>query len=264
MPTTFIGLGLFVLFLTPGLCFFLVRATRRPQRDLTVLQETGAVLLVSVVVGLALLGLFGVIRLAAPGLTPDVGALIRAPGDYWRAEYLKVSIWTVVLVIAACIAAAVGGYHEYRLSAFLRGRLGRYFAESAWYLMLEEPENEILVECKLDDGSVLSGWFVTGSAQFEETGDRDLVLASPIRIQEDHDQRVIADVGSVILSARRIVNMRLYYYPTGSADMDRRSEGIAGPLVSIPALQQSDEDDPAEQPEDERPAGQGQRSAEIP
>src|SRR5215211_2386649 len=100
MPATFVGLVLFVVFLTPGLAFLIVQESRRPRREQSTVRETAILLLSGVVFDLLALGLFAIIHLIAPSITPDVGRLVRDRA-YLLSEYDAVLLWTIGLLLIA-------------------------------------------------------------------------------------------------------------------------------------------------------------------
>lgn len=44
-------------------------------------------------------------RVVAPGVTPDVGALIRTPGRHFKEHYGQLALWATGLLVFACLLA---------------------------------------------------------------------------------------------------------------------------------------------------------------
>lgn len=229
MPSTLLGLALFVVLLAPGLAFVLARERRLPERSLSVFRETAVVGCVSLAADLVVLAGFALLRVIAPGLTVDVGALVRAPGAYLRTGYLAVFWWSVALLAVATGLAVAAG------SGLLRGLLVRTglrrlagpvgvhdSGASAWWLLFNEhPDTDIHLGCLLDDGSFVSGWLHSFSTLSTDTADRDLTLAPPIQYRPPGTDETteIPRLGAAAVSARRI-SLLLVSYVRRPADPD--------------------------------------------
>lgn len=91
---------------------------------------------------------------------------------------------------------------------------------SAWWRLFEEHPHEghrIYVGCTLEDGSYVAGWLFSHAIDYEETADRDLILSGPVVFRPagagDGDDVELANVGAVVVSARRIVHLFVSYIP---------------------------------------------------
>jgi hypothetical protein len=214
VPSTLLGLTLFAVLLTPGLAFVLARERHRPERSLSAFRETAVVACASLAADLVALAGFAAIRAVAPGLTPDIGQLVRTPGNYLRIGYLPVFWWGVVLfAIATGLGAAAGSGLLRRVVA--RGPLARLAGPaethdsgvSAWWLLFNEhPEAEVHVGCLLNDGSFVSGWLHSFSNLSSDSPDRDLTLAPPIRFRPvgSLEAEDIPRLGAAAVSARQV------------------------------------------------------------
>lgn len=221
MPSTLLGLVVFVVSLAPGLVFVLLRERVAPQRVLSVFRETSVVICVSLAADAVVLMIFGVLRAALPTLTPDVGQLIRTPTDYLRASYVLVSWWSLgLLVLATGIAGLVGsGALRRGLSRLPRSpvspvSLPHEAGVSAWWLAFRnQPGSQVHVGCVLTDGSFVSGWLLSFSNQADDIADRDLTLASPIKYRPAGCDTVVEQmgVGSVVVAARQIALIFVSY-----------------------------------------------------
>ncbi len=219
MPNTFLGFVLILLTLAPGLAYFFVRSRRHPQRVLSNLQETGAVLLTSVVCILLALGTFGILRIVLPDRTPDLGQLIRDPTGYWRDSYLSLTWWSIVIILWACVVGATAG--AFRRPSWLARKPGLIVHESAWHrMLLSVAESQIYARCHLRDGSIIAGYLGSASPQYEESPDRDLVLVPPLR-EGPSDTLVPGNLSAVILSARDILRIDVAYLPPDTAEEER-------------------------------------------
>ncbi len=115
MPSTVLGLVLFLCFITPGLIFELLREHSRPERKYTVLRETSVVVVASV--GL-LLPATAVLLLArncvgevAPAFElrwfPHLYALAKAPAQYSASHLAPVVLFILLAVSLAGLFAYV-------------------------------------------------------------------------------------------------------------------------------------------------------------
>jgi hypothetical protein len=188
---------------------------------MSILQETAQLVCVSLVLDITVVVVFGLVRAAWPGGTPDVGRIVREPGAYLRQSYLMIGWWTLALLAVAVALAALAG------SGKLRGPLSRIpwlgitptvqpheSAASAWWLLFgEKPGRRVHVGCNLDDGSFVSGWLASYNTAIEENADRDLTLAAPIRYRAKDATTAteLANTSAVLVSARKIVVLFVSY-----------------------------------------------------
>jgi hypothetical protein len=232
VPSTLLGLVLFAVLLAPGLTFVLARERRIPERPLSAFRETAVVACVSLVADLVVLAGFAAVRAVAPGLTVDVGALVRAPAAYLRTGYRPVFWWGVILLAVATGLAVAAGSGWLRRQV-VRGRLRRLAgpgeahdsAVSAWWLLFNEhPDADVHVGCLLDDGSYVSGWLHSFSTVAADSSDRDLTLAPPIEFRPAGSQHLqeIPRLGAAAVSARQISVLLVSYVrrtkPTGASE----------------------------------------------
>ena len=212
MPTTLVGLLIFVAFLTPGFLHYIQRRALAPQRSLSPLVETATLTSISLATNAVALLVFGIIRFVIPHHTPDVGALLRLGGDYVIPRFPYVIGWGAGMLALSCaLAIAAARWRWFRSSA------GRLFTpvivdSSAWYQVFEEQvvgdgDTPIYVGCDLKDGSYLAGTLAWYSTDTEETGDRDLVLGPPLLRRHEGEQDDLAQFERVVVSAREIQTM---------------------------------------------------------
>lgn len=219
MPDTFVGLVLFLAFLTPGLVFTLVRERRRPQRELSAFRETAQTVLVGLLCNSLTLLAFSAIRLLAPDLTPDVGDFVRSPSVHFQEHFAFNLWWAAGLLLFSCILGAVLGRTSRIKVPIIRWskphvklrqmELGSIHFESAWYRLLHHSDDEVVVcACFLDDGGWVSGYVQSYSTEVEETADREIVLTRA-RYRAAGRSELLPLAGSTVVSARRMVLMQI-------------------------------------------------------
>jgi len=91
VPTSLLGLLLFVVLLAPGFAYTLCRERLTAHRPVSAFRETVALVFVGVLCDAVALGVFAVLRVLGPGWTPDVGALLRDPQGYALRHYAELS-----------------------------------------------------------------------------------------------------------------------------------------------------------------------------
>ena len=242
MPSTLVGLVISAVLLAPGLAFVLARDRRRPARSLSVFRETAVVVCASLAADLVTLTAFAVVRAVAPGLTPDVGRLIRTPGSYLRIAYLPMFWWATGLLATAVVGAAVTGAGRLR-RLVSRGPLDRFAGRdeahesgvSGWWLLFNEhPDTDVHVGCLLTDGSYLCGWLHSFSNLEADSPDRDLTLAPPIEFRPTGSQQAqeIPGLGAATVAARQIAALFVSYVrrpgPNPDADTSGNTDSSTG------------------------------------
>lgn len=225
MPSTLLGLAVFVICLAPGLAFIIARQRVAPQQTLSALRETAQLVCASLVADVVVLALFGIVRSAWPDHTPDVGRLVREPGEYLRAAYLSVAWWAVGLLAVAVLLAWTAGLGWWRrvlsfLPAVRPEAAPHESGTSAWWLLFQDkPGRRVHLGCALDDGTYVSGWLASYNTSINESGDRDLTLAAPIRFRAKGAAQAVelAGTSAVIISARNVVTVFVSYQSAGPA-----------------------------------------------
>lgn len=220
MPTTVTGLVLLIVLLLPGLTFVIIRERRGSERRPTPFRETGAVVFCSVLTELATLVLFALARGLMPGLTPDVGRLVREGLDYARVHYAQLGWWAVGLLLFACVLAAT--------AAVLTADKPHASAMSAWWVMFHSwfPGENPLVGCILEDGSYIEGRQASFNVSSEDSPDRDLVLVEPLKYRPPGATEAhTVPWGAACVSARRIVTMFVSYPPVPDVSYPPAPEG---------------------------------------
>ncbi|MFE7043128.1 DUF6338 family protein [Streptomyces atratus] len=211
MPSTFLGLVLFVVCLVPGFVYAAARDLRLPERTSSAFRETTRVLLASLAFDGVILAVFALIRIAAPARTPDTGRLVREGWGYVRDDYGRLTLWSCVLLAAAAGAALAA-------ARLLPRGPGPLSVESSWWLLFGRYPAQTgakcaYVGCELVDGSHLAGVLKHFAHQAEETGDRELALIAPLeyRPHSGVPSRPLAGHQLVSVSARQIKFLTVTY-----------------------------------------------------
>lgn len=210
MPENPVGLFLFVLFLTPGLAYTIIRRRRLPDSEFSTLRETALLVAISVACNaVAVLFIFAA-RQVVPGITPHLPKLLFSSSTYVPAHLGLVTIWLFGFV---ALASGVGG---------LLGLVGtqggipiRYV--SAWWTAFEgvPSGHSVYCGCWLEGGSWVGGYLSSYNTDVKETADRELILTNTLKYQDPSGEAgALDDVSSVIVSARRLVQLSVAYVPT--------------------------------------------------
>lgn len=237
MPTSLVGLLVFVVLLAPGFAFVVRRETRFVPRTASVFRETAVVILASVAANTVTLILFSIIRTLAPDSTPDVGVLITDPSGYFAEHYRSVGVWGAALLLSsitiAGLAAVPPRWLVTRWLSAPRWLQPRWLEEignpivyrSAWdRLMNLVPEDQegpvdVWVSCELQDGTYLSGPLFSLNPDVDEDADRELILKAPVlRRSPEADNPTRLDVGAVSVSARYVKYVGWSYVTPSETD----------------------------------------------
>lgn len=175
MPETVGSLIAFLLLVTPGICFELLRERSRPERARSAFRETAVVVVASVVLSGAALGVLLLIREIQSNWLPSPRDLVRSPGAY-STEHLEL----VVRALTAHVVLACGlAYAWHRLLCWKRPG-GKISPNPAWFEIVRgnaNPRNDrVLVSVELQDGSGVRG-LVKGYDLKPDQSLRSLVLA---------------------------------------------------------------------------------------
>jgi O-antigen/teichoic acid export membrane protein len=211
VPTTFVGLVIFVAFLTPGFLHFAQRRALAPRGERSTLIETTSVVSISLATNAVATALFGVARWRLPEHTPDIGALFRAGSTYWLDHLPYVLSWVSLVLVFSCVLAVVVARVE-RVRRFVNKLWPPVIIESsAWCETFAANEGDYPhAGIELADGTFASGRVVWYSTDLEETGDRDLVLGPPLQIRTAEGATDL-NVQRVIVAARDIRRIDVTY-----------------------------------------------------
>lgn len=233
MPTSLIGLLLFISLLTPGFIYLERRERWHPGIKYTTFRETSLVVVTSVLSLAVAAAILGLARAISPGHTPNVGAYVRVFTPYTKAHYREALVWGAVLLSLACVAASVaaippaflGRVPFARVAAWADRRRGDgspIVQKSGWGVAFDPPRTratprslkvEKWITVTLTDGTLIYGMLGSKATQIEETDDRDLVIAEPYKIRPSGVAEWPADSykGTLVVSAKRISYFNVQY-----------------------------------------------------
>jgi len=230
VPTTIIGLLIFVVLLTPGFCFALRRERgRHPYRTRSAFREIAELLLAGLAIDFGILLLFAVLRILVPGHTPDVGQLIRTGKTYFSKNYGYLLAWAAILWVVACLTAYIAAAIEWteirpvrfalkrfpKLRTLIETEKGRQ-PVSAWWKAFEYGGGDEItrrVFCRLDDGTRIEGDSWSYNPSDNEVDDRSFTLTAPITVAEPESSPMHTDFGMIVVSARRLQYLYVRYIP---------------------------------------------------
>jgi hypothetical protein len=217
VPTTVSSVLLFLALLGPGYLYVRRIETLEARYKTSAFRETVAIVISSLIfIGLSV-AIFTVARISVPSGTPDVGALVRNPGQYVVQRYELLAAWVAGLFLLALLLAFVfshprlRGARVWRANVLIAAR-GRPVmdARSSWSrLFATDPGTIVRVACELDDGSWIDGWLFDWNAQPEEDGDRTITLHAPLRVRAKGTAKTVHLVGTSysIVASSRIVRL---------------------------------------------------------
>jgi hypothetical protein len=213
VPTTVLGVLLFVVLLAPGFAHTLVKERRSPRQIFSVFRETVSLVLVGLVADTVCLLLFFLVHTIAPDIL-DVTKFLRDPGGYAAAHYVRLTLLVVVLLGIATVGAAVAAAKPVRR---LRRRpgAGEHPAQlSAWWLLFTaNPGSRVHLGCLLDDGSYVAGMLRSFNQAGDDVQDRELTLTGPVTYRAPGASQAaeLPGVGAVAVSARRLQLVTVSY-----------------------------------------------------
>lgn len=225
MPTTLTGLLIFVVLLAPGLVYVLV-TERGPfsRTSQSVLRETSSIALVSLLCDLVAFGFYVPFAAVSGGRLAPLRVLIEDGASRWSSDRVSMVLTMLGLLLFACLAAlALAGLvnHTSGFAALKKRRPMSWILPatgartvSAWWVVLrhEHPDRDRRVTCYLQDGSRVRGWLRSFNPSADETEDRELILAGPIRITAIDGTRRWLETGLLTVSARQIQYLHVDYY----------------------------------------------------
>lgn len=223
MPTTVLGVLLFVVLLAPGLAHTLVKERRSPRQGFSAFRETVSLVLISIVANTICLLLFFLAHAIAPGIL-DVTAFLRDPSGYAAVHYVRLTLWIVVLLGTATAGAAIAATKSLqRVAGALRRRpaAGEHEAYlSAWWLLFTANSgSRVHVGCLLDDGSYVAGMLRSFNQAGDDVQDRELTLTGPVTYRPPGASQAteLPGVGAVAVSARQLQLLMVSYLTEDAA-----------------------------------------------
>ena len=212
MPTTFIGLLIFVVFLTPGLMHTRQARVLVPYRDESALVETASIVSVSLVANLVTVVVAAGFRWWQPTHTPDVGRMVALDSTYVRDHSAYVATWTIALLVMSCVIA-VWLARVPALRRIVTANFSPVITDaSAWSEVFNTTKGRYTYAgCELKNGSYVGGRITWFSTELEETGDRELCLGPPITFRSAEGGHGDIDAQRVVLAAREIHRIDVSY-----------------------------------------------------
>jgi hypothetical protein len=227
MPTTFIGLVLFVAFLTPGFLYTSHRRRLVPRSADTALMETTSIVSISLVANVGVIVALTAARGLLPDHTPEFPRAVDYGSGYWIENLGYMLAWSGGALALSCLLA-VGFARCEPVRRAARSRAARWLSRwrptrlvigsfapatiietSSWNETFAVNDyHYVYLGVQLRDGSYLSGRLVWFSTEIEETADRDLVLGAPLSLRyEGADEPVALPGERTVVSAREVVRI---------------------------------------------------------
>jgi hypothetical protein len=245
VPSSLLGLALFVVLLAPGLAFVLRHERVVPARSYSGFRETLRVVFVSVA-SLTVTGvLLAVLRGTSPTRTPDVGQVARTPSAAIRSHSAELAWWSLGTVLFATLLATVAA--DPRVVRLLRrasrAKQVRWLtgatdtgirAVSAWYQLMhlydDSNPGQVVIGGQMDDGTYVEGRLFSFNAAGEDDADREIALSAPLRLTTVDGVRHDFAAQFTVISARRIVRLDVTHLdPTGDQADDPAPTSTAVP-----------------------------------
>lgn len=240
VPSSLLGLVLFVALLAPGFAYVLLRERTTPRGVFSPFRESLTVVFASVACLAAVALLHTGLRALLPDHTLNVRELVRDPASYAREHHVSVAWWSFALLVGA-VGIGVAAAHPRVLDISKRLGFSRVLGSmtgsnggsidtrSAWHKVMhmydEEGAGPIFVGASMDDGSYVQGRLYSFSPVPEETQDREILLSAPISLTSKEGLTGRVDAQFSVISARRIVRLDVKHFEQGE-DVD---EAWVGP-----------------------------------
>lgn len=214
VPSTFVGLLVFVILLIPGFVF--VRRSERtgPERQLSPLRETVAIIFVSVICDVIVVTAVMVVWELIPSGSIDVAQLLSTPNTYVRDHYMLLWVWILAALVTASLLALLTAGPLARLARRHTGDRSHEPFLSAWArLFTVHPECRVFLGCQMVDGSYIAGWLHTYSRAAVDSPDRELTLRGPLQYRPagEIETTELTGVGTVSVSARQLAMLFVSY-----------------------------------------------------
>ena len=222
-----------VVMLLPGFAYLVGKERHGTERRLSSFREPVAVVAASITSELVVIGLFALVRILWPSITPDVGALVRHSSDYLRGtatrrgHYALVAEWATGLLAVATLGAYLATKPSVRRRlVWATGPYPHSSTVSAWWVLFAQWQmgRRVEVACVLDDESRIRGQFGSFNPSAEDSPDRDLILKKPIfyRPPGNWAEEIPYPAGAVAVSARRVVALFVTYVDVEKSVKGRR------------------------------------------
>ena len=245
MPSTLLGLLIFVYILIPGYCYYAVRKRLTPIRRVTTIIDAAYVLFVAMVTNASMLMVYGILK-AIPWFrehSPSTIDLARDSKQYLLQDDTRlayVSIWAAALLLgSSALAILLAVRSVTNIQTQRRGLVGRLWEryparvidKSVWdyyFHHMAPDDGEVYLECYLHDNSYAAGVLAWYNTDIDDSPDRDLVLTSPLTVTSAGGAELVQPSfgQNTILSARDIRTIIVTYVSRTAieAELARRAD----------------------------------------
>jgi hypothetical protein len=221
VPSSLLGLALFVVLLAPGLAYVLRHEQVVPARAYSGFRESLRVIFVSVACLTVTALLLALLRGLFPAITPDVGDVIKDPSGSVRRHHAELAWWALASVLFATLLGAVvadprvvGFLHATSKAKSVRWLTGATNTGirpvSAWYRVMhlfDDNQGPVMVGSQMDDGTYVEGRLFSFNAAAEDHQDRDILLSAPLYVTTVDGVRHEFAAQFTVISAHRIVRL---------------------------------------------------------
>ena len=257
LPSSLIGLVLFVVLLAPGFAYVLRHEKTVPNRPFSALRETLRVVFVSVICLLITGLVLTWMRWVWPEHTPNIRGLVLDPVKFARGHHVQLAWWALGFIAVATLLAAIAAdprvvtareaISAWTLTRWVTGSSETQIRPiSQWSrvfdLYAKEQPGPVLIGLQLEDGSYVRGRLWVYNPAFEENQNRELVLAAPLTLTTAKGRERCLETQFTVVSAHRIVRMDVTHLPAGqiTRNEDSQDPGNAGSFsASDPATELS-------------------------
>lgn len=221
LPSTFVGLLLFLWLITPGFVFNTLAARRRTLETETTLQEASRIILASVLFS-TMAGVILVVLNAwvvGPARGVDLDLLINSGAVYVRHKPVALAIYLAFQVLLACGLAWVGDWWIRRAITKRTGKPPpRLHVQSAWTrpLAIQPQDAEAHAWVRMKSGVEFTGK-LDGIGHEIDLTDRELVLISPLLMRTPGGQTQKLLWQWLIVQGPDIDSLAVRYEPTSSS-----------------------------------------------
>jgi hypothetical protein len=216
VPSTWLSVVLFLLFIAPGLLFDLLSTRRRVGQPESTFREISRVVLASL--GFTAVGLLVVVvvRVVRPAWMPDPRLLLAHGHSYLIDHYAAVA---GALAIQTFVALAAAGALHLVLAHKRKGPPLR--SVSSWKTVLRDecpPAHAPYVRIRQADGGVLIGMVGQYSVDLDQA-DREIVLAPPLFVQpaEGELRAVPGEWQRIVVPGSNVASLAVQYRPAPKA-----------------------------------------------
>ncbi|MFY1623568.1 DUF6338 family protein [Micromonospora sp. WMMD735] len=253
VPSSLLGLVLFVVLLAPGLVFVLRHEKAVPSGPRSAFRETLRVVFVSVASLSVTMALAAIVRWIMPEHTVNIRALVRNPVPFARGHHVQLAWWAFGLMVFATVLAWVAADPRLvRLSqnlestAPLRWITGKEPTDitevSTWWRAFFEQkktDGKTIVGVLQDNDSYVQGTLLSWSTGTVDYDKRELILTAPLIYVTADGVTHELPVHMIVIAARNIVRLDVtHLLPEGAPQQKSTPEaGATASAGAAPASQ---------------------------